>query len=48
MVNHHPALFYYEDGKLVTCHIFEWQNGLLHRMYLIRNPDKLAGLVSKV
>jgi RNA polymerase sigma-70 factor (ECF subfamily) len=44
MVNHHPALFYYIDGQLVNCQIFEWQNGLIHRVYLVRNPDKLAGL----
>lgn len=48
MVNHHPALFYYDGhGQLVTCQIFEWQNGLLHRIYFMRNPDKLAGLVVK-
>jgi RNA polymerase sigma factor (sigma-70 family) len=47
MVNHHPALFYYDDGKLVTCQIFEWRNGLIHRVYLMRNPDKLAALGRK-
>jgi RNA polymerase sigma-70 factor (ECF subfamily) len=47
MVNHHPALFYYENGKVVTCAIFEWKNGQIHRIYIMRNPDKLAGLVSK-
>lgn len=44
MVNHDPALFYYVDGQLVTCQIFEWRNGLIHRVYLMRNPEKLAGL----
>jgi RNA polymerase sigma factor (sigma-70 family) len=45
LVNHDPALFYYDDdGQLVTCQIFEWRNGLIHRIYLMRNPDKLAGL----
>ena len=43
-VNHDPALFFYENDKLITCQIFEWRNGLLHRTYLMRNPDKLAGL----
>ena len=44
MVNHHPALFYYIDGQLVNCQIFEWRNGLIHRVYIMRNPEKLAGL----
>jgi RNA polymerase sigma-70 factor (ECF subfamily) len=44
MVNHHPALFYYIDGLLVNCQIFEWRNGLIHRVYIMRNPEKLAGL----
>jgi len=42
MVNHHPALFYYKDGQLITCLIFEWQHGLIHRVYIMRNPDKLV------
>jgi len=44
MVNHDPALFYYVDGQLVNCQIFEWRDGLIHRVYLIRNPDKLVAL----
>jgi RNA polymerase sigma-70 factor (ECF subfamily) len=47
IVNHHPALFYYVDGQLVTCQIFEWQNGLIRRVYFMRNPDKLAALGRK-
>lgn len=43
-VNHHPALFYYVNGQLVNCQIFEWKDGLVHRIYFMRNPDKLAGL----
>jgi RNA polymerase sigma factor (sigma-70 family) len=44
IVNHHPALFYYENGEVVTCAIFEWKNEQIHRIYIMRNPDKLAGL----
>jgi RNA polymerase sigma-70 factor (ECF subfamily) len=44
IVNHHPALFFYEEGQLVTCQVFELQNGMIHRSYLMRNPDKLASL----
>ncbi len=47
MVNHDPALFYYENGQLVTCQIFEWRNGLIHRVYMMRNPDKLVRLGEK-
>lgn len=44
IVNHHPALFYYEDDKLINCQIFEWKDGRIHRIYFVRNPDKLVGL----
>jgi RNA polymerase sigma-70 factor (ECF subfamily) len=43
-VNHHPALFFYEDGQLVTCQVFELKDEKLHRIYFVRNPDKLAAL----
>lgn len=43
-VNHFPALLYYDDDKLVNCQIFELLDGLIHRMYFVRNPDKLASL----
>ncbi|HUP14358.1 MAG TPA: sigma-70 family RNA polymerase sigma factor [Niastella sp.] len=41
-VNHHPALYYYHDGQLVTCMIFEFHDELIHRIYIVRNPDKLV------
>ena len=44
MVNHAPALFYYVDGQLVTCQLFEWRDEKIHRVYLVRNPDKLVAL----
>ena len=43
-VNHHPALFFYEEGQLVTCQVFGLQNEMIHRAYFLRNPDKLASL----
>jgi len=45
-VNHHPALFYYEDGKLVNCQIFELHDGTISGIYFMRNPDKLAALAT--
>ena len=43
-VNHHPALFFYEEGQLVTCHVLELKNDQIYRAYFLRNPDKLASL----
>jgi RNA polymerase sigma-70 factor (ECF subfamily) len=46
-VNHDPALFYYHDGQLVTCMIFEVRNELIRRVYIVRNPDKLVAFQKK-
>jgi RNA polymerase sigma factor (sigma-70 family) len=46
-VNHHPALLYYENDQLVTCMIFEMRDELIHRVYIIRNPDKMGALFVK-
>lgn len=46
-INHQPALFYYEGDHLATCQIFTFENGRVHRMYFIRNPDKLQSLQKK-
>ncbi|MGZ3940232.1 MAG: sigma-70 family RNA polymerase sigma factor [Flavisolibacter sp.] len=43
-VNHQPALFFYEGTQLVTCQVFELQDGMVHQVYFLRNPDKLASL----
>jgi RNA polymerase sigma factor (sigma-70 family) len=43
-VNHHPALFFYDSGQLVTCQVLEIKDGRIHRTYFIRNPDKLISL----
>lgn len=43
-VNHHPALYFYEDGALSNIHVFEIQDGLIHRIYIVRNPDKLKSI----
>ena len=41
MINHQPALFYYENDKLVTCQILSLENGRVSDIFFIRNPDKL-------
>ena len=43
-VNHNPALFFYQNNQLVTCHVFELKEEKIQRAYFIRNPDKLASL----
>jgi len=43
-INHEPALFYYDDGKLVNCQVFSLENEKIAHIYFIRNPDKLKYL----
>jgi RNA polymerase sigma factor (sigma-70 family) len=43
-INHHPALFFYKDGQLVNCHVFELQDEKIQHIYIVRNPDKLRPL----
>lgn len=43
-VNHNPALFFYEGEQLVTCQVLELKDEKIHRVYFVRNPDKLASL----
>lgn len=43
-INHQPALFYYENDRVVTCQIFAIENGILVNVFFIRNPDKLRML----
>lgn len=45
MINHQPALYYYdENNKLVTCQIFTLKDGQVENVFFIRNPDKLKNL----
>lgn len=48
IINHEPALCYYENGKLVNCQIFSLQKDGLASIYFIRNPDKLKILGKKL
>lgn len=43
-VNHHPTLFFYVANDLVTCQVLELKDEKIHRIYFLRNPDKLASL----
>lgn len=43
-INHQPALFYYDNDKLVNCQVFSITNGHIDKIYFMRNPDKLKEL----
>lgn len=45
-INQEPALFYYVNGRIVTCITFAFTGGLVSRTFIIRNPDKLRDLNS--
>jgi RNA polymerase sigma-70 factor (ECF subfamily) len=47
-INHQPALFYYDSGKLVNCQVFGIENGHLKNIFFIRNPDKLEILEKNI
>lgn len=47
LINHQPALFYYDNDKLVTCQIFIIENEQIVDMFFIRNPDKLENILSR-
>lgn len=40
-INHQPAIFYFSEGKIVTCQIFAIQDQHIANIFFIRNPDKL-------
>lgn len=48
LINHQPAIFYYdENDQLVTCEILSLSpDGYIENIFYMRNPDKLKGLSS--
>ncbi len=44
-VNHQPALFFYQDDKLVNCQVFELENNKIHYIFSILAPSKLKFIV---
>ena len=44
IINHQPALYYYDGEELSTCQIFNIENGRITRVFFMRNPDKLQSL----
>lgn len=47
MINHCPALLFYENGRVATCQVLVFENERLTNIYAIRNPDKLINLQKK-
>lgn len=47
-VNHYPALLFYQAGELVTCQVFELQDGKIRCAYFLRNPDKFSSLKPRI
>ncbi len=43
-VNHEPALFYYDEDKVVTCEVLSIENERITNIFFMRNPDKLRTL----
>ncbi|MDQ2658537.1 MAG: sigma-70 family RNA polymerase sigma factor [Bacteroidota bacterium] len=43
-INHQPAIFYFFEGRIITCQIFSVQNQHIENIFFIRNPDKLKTL----
>ena len=41
------ALLYWNDGTIRSCQIFTLNGGRLHKVYFVRNPDKLSTLQKK-
>jgi len=48
MINHCPAILFYENGRVTTCQICIFEQDQLSRIYVVRNPDKLTGLQKNI
>lgn len=48
IINHQPALFYFEGSTLTACQIFTFDHGLLRNVFIMRNPDKLKALQKEI
>jgi RNA polymerase sigma factor (sigma-70 family) len=48
MLNHQPALLFYNDGKLINCQIFELEkhNDKIRKIYSVVDPGKLKNKIN--
>lgn len=44
VMNHQPALFYYDERSLISCMIFSISGDSIESVYIVRNPEKLKNL----
>ena len=46
VVNHPPAILFYEDSKLMTCQVFDidLENEIIRNIYSVIDPDKLKSI----
>ncbi|MBO9633160.1 MAG: sigma-70 family RNA polymerase sigma factor [Chitinophagaceae bacterium] len=44
VINHQPALFFYENGEVATVQVFVIEGDKILNAYFMRNPDKLKTL----
>jgi RNA polymerase sigma factor (sigma-70 family) len=44
LINHEPALIFFEGGQAVTCQVLCVTNGVIDNVFFIRNPDKLKSI----
>ena len=44
IVNYLPAILFRREGKIFRCMIFEIDEGIIHNVFIIVNPDKLNAL----
>lgn len=43
-INHQPALCFFDNDKIISCMVFNFEGEKLHAIYSIVNPDKLKSL----
>ena len=41
IINHQPAIFFFDGDQIITCQIFDIEVGRVRNIFFVRNPDKL-------
>lgn len=40
-INHQPGIFFFDGDQIITCQIFDIEDGRVRNIFFVRNPDKL-------
>lgn len=40
-INHQPAIYFFDGDQIITCQIFDIEDGRVRNIFFVRNPDKL-------